>query len=199
MSGIRNWHLRKSQGVINLSLQIFDNYSMEGIMKPLEIKTRRAFLGAGLSVLAVSTIVPSKAFTSLRFSKKTRVLFLGGDYSHCAVPMEIHWREVLQSTNWQLLFAQSSQFVTPDLLRDIDLFVLIRGEGPDFLGWSPDPLVEMRPMPAPFMTDAQEEAIVENVHRGMGLLCMHSSTRHPDREKFLNLIGVERALPHGPL
>lgn len=161
--------------------------------------SRRTFLKTGLSAAATGALASPKAIASFLSSGQTRVLFLGGDYYHCAVPMEVHWREVLHSTNWRLLFAQSSQFVTPDLLREIDLFVLIRGEGPDILGWSPDPLIEMRPLPAPFMTDAQEEAIVENVHRGMGLLCMHSSTRHPGREKYLKLIGVEQQLNHGPL
>ena len=160
---------------------------------------RRTFLKAGLAGLAVGTLASPKLIASLEYTKQMRVLILGGDYYHGAVPIEIHWREVLKTSNWQIMFAQSSQFVTPELLSSIDLFVLVRGEGPDSLGWSPDGIVEMRPLPAPFMTDAQEQAIVENVFRGMGLLCMHSSTRHPGREKFLNLIGIEKQLRHGPL
>ena len=160
---------------------------------------RRFLLKSGIAA-AASCFLPGGLHSNIAgLSGETRVLFLGGDYYHSGIVMETHWREVLGKTGWRLMFAQSSQFITPAQLRNTDLFVLIRGEGPDSLGWSPEGIVEERPIPAQFMTDEQEEAIVENVHRGMGLLCMHSSTRHPGRKKFFDLIGVEKSLSHGPL
>ena len=97
------------------------------------------------------------------------------------------------------MFAQSAQFITPDALRYTDLFILVRGTDPDELGFSPDGVVEDRAAPAPFMTMPQEDAIIENVHRGMGLLAMHSSSRHPNNVRYLNLIGVEKTVNHGQL
>ncbi len=160
---------------------------------------RRALLKTGLAAAAACALPGVLKAAKPAPQNETRVLFLGGDYYHSGIVMELHWREVLAGTGWRLRFAQSSRFITPAVLRNTDLFVLIRGEGPDSLGWSPEGIVEERPLPAPFMTGEQEQAIVENVHRGMGLLCMHSSTRHPERKKFLDLIAVEQPLRHGPL
>ena len=61
-------------------------------------------------------------------------------------------------------------------------------------GHSPAP-----PEHAPWMTAAQENAIVANVRRGMGLLSMHCSIWNPDNTKYMELLGVEKPVMHGPV
>jgi type 1 glutamine amidotransferase len=152
--------------------------------------SRRAALKAGLAAAAPLMAVPPKQ------PGETRVLFLVGDYWHNPVMQEHHWRGVLGPTGWRLMFAQSSQFVTAATLRDADLFVVCRYAGPDSLGWAPDRLVEDRPPGAPFMTDEQEEAMISNVRRGMGLIAAHCSIWNPERTRFLELLGVAKPIMH---
>ncbi len=95
------------------------------------------------------------------------------------------------------MFAQSSQFVTPESLALADLFVVARYAGPDSLGFAPDRYVEERPGGAPWMTDEQQDALVDNVNnRGMGLISVHCSIWNPERAKWLELIGAEKPYMH---
>ena len=137
--------------------------------------SRRKFLKAGVASLAASAATTHSLFAAPKKPGEVRVLFLVGDYWHNNMTQEIHWREVLESTGWRLLFAQSSQFVTPAVLSKADLFVFCRYAGPDSQGFSSEEIVEFRATGAPWMTNAQENAIVENVKRGMGLLPYHCS------------------------
>ena len=159
--------------------------------------SRRKALKTGLTTLTAIAVPTYESFALPKIPGETRVMVIGGDYWHNPIPIENHWREVTHSTDWRVLFAQSSQFITPGILRTLDLFILVRGTDPDDFGWSPDGIIEHRPNPAPFMTEVQENAIVENVNRGMGLLCMHGSTRFPKNEKILELIGVKESVRHG--
>ncbi len=132
---------------------------------------------------------------------ETKVLFQLGDFYHNGIMQEQSWRRVLGTTDWRLLFAQSSDNITPELLAECDLLVLARyatdtQETNFSLGWSPEPIVEYRPRAAVFMTDDQEEAIIENVRRGMGLLAIHCTIWNPKKTRFLKLLGVERPIMH---
>ncbi|MHB9028438.1 MAG: ThuA domain-containing protein [Candidatus Latescibacterota bacterium] len=163
-------------------------------------QSRRAALRSGFAALAAGTVIAPDAFSAPKLPGETRVLLLVGDYWHNGVAQESHWRGVLGPTGWRLLFAQSSQFVTPEALAKTDLFISARYAGPDSLGFITDGIVEDRPAPAPWMTDAQENALVENVrNRGMGLLNMHCSIWNPERKKYMELLGVEKPLMHGPV
>jgi type 1 glutamine amidotransferase len=169
-------------------------------MKMTERKVnRRTALAAGLATLAAGS-ASYEALAAPKAPGETRVLFLVGDYWHNGVAQETHWRRVLESTGWRLLFAQSSQFVTKESLGFADLFVVARYAGPDSLGFTGQRVVEKRPEGAPWMTDEQEAAIVENVTgRGMGLLHMHCSTWNPEKKKYMELMGIVKPIMHGPV
>ncbi len=162
--------------------------------------TRRTAIKTGLAAFATGTALSYDVFAAPKAPGETRVLFLVGDYWHNGVAQESHWRGVLGPTGWRLLFAQSSRFVTPETLRQADLFVVARYAGPDSLGFTTDTIVEKRPEPAPWMTDEQEAAIVENVAgRGMGLIHSHCSTWNPEKKRYMELMGIEKPIMHGPV
>jgi type 1 glutamine amidotransferase len=158
--------------------------------------SRRNILKTGAAVLAAGTVRAESVWATPKAPGEVRVLFLIGDYWHNPVMQETHWRRVLGPTGWRLLFAQSSQFVTPASLSEADLFVVCRYAGPDSLGWAPDRVIEDRPESSPFMTDAQQDAIVENVKKGMGLISVHCSIWNPERTKYMDLLGVEKPIMH---
>lgn len=159
--------------------------------------TRRKFLKAGLTSLAATTASTNSLPAAPKKPGETRVLFLVGDYWHSGMMQEHHWRRILGVTGWQLMFAQSSQFVTPEVLSNTDLFVFCRYAGPDSIGWSDENIVINRPPGAPWMTVEQENAIVENVKRGMGLLPYHCAIFNEDRPKYLELLGIKKPFIHG--
>jgi len=162
--------------------------------------SRRTAIKTGLAALAAGAALPYEAFAAPKAPGETRVLFLVGDYWHNGVAQESHWRNVLGPAGWRLLFAQSSRFVTPETLRQADLFVVARYAGPDSLGFTTDTIVEKRPEPAPWMTDEQEAAIVENVTgRGMGLIHSHCSTWNPEKKNYMELMGIAKPIMHGPV
>jgi type 1 glutamine amidotransferase len=159
--------------------------------------SRRKFLKAGLTTFAASAAGANSLFAAPKKPGEVRVLFLFGDYWHDSMTMEIHWRRILGVTGWRLLFAQSSQFVTPEALAQSDLFIFCRYSGPDSIGWSPLGVVEERPEPSPWMTDEQEDAIIENVKHGMGILPFHCSIFNQDKKKYTELLGVKVPYIHG--
>ena len=159
--------------------------------------SRRKFLKTGVASLALSSTASNSAFALPKAPGEVRVLFLFGDYWHNEETQERHWRQVLAPTGWRLLFAQSSQFVTPELLDTTDLFVFCRYGGAEWRGWSGEGIVETRPESAPWMTDEQEASIIKNVRRGMGLLPYHCSIYIGDKKKYMELLGVKRPIVHG--
>lgn len=158
--------------------------------------SRRNILKTGLASLAATSTFTKTLFASPKQPGETRVIFLIGDYWHNPVMQEHHWRRVLVPTTWRKLYAQSAQFVTPQALANADLFVVCRYAGSDSLGYVPDRMVEDRPGGAPFMTDELQDAIIENVNRGMGLISVHCSIWNPKREKFMDLLGVVKPIMH---
>jgi type 1 glutamine amidotransferase len=159
--------------------------------------SRRVFLtgsAAGLASAAQSRKKPGE----------TRVLFLLGDYYHNPAMQEYAWRKVLKPTGWRLMFAQAPSFITPDVMGAADLYVLCRYSTSTqptniSLGWSPDKIVEERPTPDVFMTPEHEAMLVANVRRGMGLVAVHCAVWNPDNRRYLDLLGVEKPVMHGPV
>ncbi len=159
---------------------------------------RRAFLKAGSTALAASSIAPYNVFAAPKKAGEVRVIVLAGDYWHNGLMYESHWRRILGVTGWNLLFAQSAKFITPEVLNNTDLFIFGRYGGGN-PGFSTDELVEERPESAPWMTDEQEDAIIENVtKRGMGLMPFHCSIANTRNNKVLELMGVKEMIMHGP-
>ena len=166
-------------------------------MKKTKPISRRAGLKAGITILSASALSPNPLLAA-KAPGEVRVIVLAGDYWHNGQMYELHWRSVLKPTGWRLLFAQSSQFVTPEALELADLFVVSRYAGGDSMGWTPEGMVEKRPNGSPWMTPEQEQAILDNVsNRGMGLIPIHCSLWNPEQKKFMQLIGVKEPLMHG--
>ena len=164
------------------------------------ILSRRIFMKVGSSALAASCFTPYHVLAAPKKAGEVRVLFLAGDYWHNGMMYENHWRRILGVTGWRLMFAQSAQFVTPEVLDQTDLFVFVRWAGGDSIPFSSDGIVEKREGGAAWMTPEHEDSIVENVtKRGMGLIPMHCSLWSPNARKFLDLIGVKKPIMHGPL
>ena len=180
--------------IVNFDSPFFKELCMSSLTNP----DRRTVLKTGIATLGAAA-ASQNMFAAPKNPGETRVLFLVGDYWHNGVAQESHWRNVLSQTGWRLMFAQSSQFVTPNALKQADLFVVARYAGPDSLGWTPKGVIEQRPEPSPWMTDEQEDAIVANVRRGMGLLSMHCTIWNPERKKFMEVLGVTKPTMHGPV
>ena len=64
------------------------------------------------------------------------------------------------------------------------------------LGFSGDEVVEKRMEELPFLTDEREQAIIDNVKRGMGMLAMHCTVWNGERPKFMELLGVDKPYMH---
>ena len=158
--------------------------------------TRRNILKAGVTSLAATAAGVNPLHAGPKQPGETRVIFLVGDIWHNPVMQEHYWRRTLASTGWRLLFAQSAAFITPAVLKDADLFVFCRYAGGDSLGWDPSKMVEDRTTSGYFMSEEHEEAIIENVNRGMGIIATHCSVVQPKRTKYLTLLGIEKYIPH---
>ena len=162
-------------------------------------QSRRNFLKAGFASCAAYGAATKSLLAAPKKPGEVRVLFLAGDYWHNGIMYERHWRRILGITGWRLMFAQSSLFITPEVLNETDLFVFGRYGGGN-PGWTTDGLVEERPAAAPWMTDEQEDAIVENVvKRGMGIIPFHCSIANTKNKKVLELMGVKEMIMHGPM
>ena len=153
-------------------------------------------LTAGISGLATAAMRPCTVTAQSKAPGEVRVLFLVGDYWHNPITQEKNWQSVLHPTGWRLMFAQATRFVTPGVLAETDLFVVSRYSKANSLGWSPGEIVEKRLDEEPFLTDEREAAIIDNVHRGMGLLAMHCAIWNGERPKFMELLGVQEPYMH---
>ena len=64
--------------------------------------SRRAALKTGLTALAATVIPTFKSFALEKTPGETRIMVIGGDYWHNPIPIENHWSEVTDSTNWRV-------------------------------------------------------------------------------------------------
>jgi type 1 glutamine amidotransferase len=160
--------------------------------------SRRAVLKTGTAALVASAATGSMSFAAPKKSGEVRVLVLAGDYWHNGMMYEDHWRRILGVTGWNLLFAQSSKFITPEVLKDTDLFIFSRYGGGN-PGFTTEELVEERPESDTWMSSEQEDAIIENVtKRGMGIIPFHCSIANTANKKVLELMGIKEMIMHGP-
>ena len=158
--------------------------------------SRRNILKTGASALAGAAAGVNPLLASPKQPGETRVVFLVGDIWHNPIMQEHFWRRTLSSTGWRLQFAQSAAFVTPDVLKDADLFIFARYAGGDSLGWDPSKLVEDRTTSGYFMSEEHEAAIVEYVNRGMGIIAVHCSVVQNDRQNYMSMLGIKEYIPH---
>ncbi|MFC1537859.1 ThuA domain-containing protein [Candidatus Latescibacterota bacterium] len=166
----------------------------------LDSKTisRRNVLKTGIAACAGSAF-SSNVLAQPKKPGEVRVVILAGDYWHNSMMYERHWRRILGVTGWRLMFAQSANFITPEVIDNTDLLIFSRygGGNPEFTTAG---LVEDRPGSEIWMTPEQEDAIMDNVvNRGMGILPFHCSIANESNQKVLNLFGVKKMIMHGPL
>ena len=154
--------------------------------------TRRELIKTGIASLAAGalpTVLPAVAKSNDRF----KIVALMGDYWHNPIALEQHVRQIFSKTA-DIYFCMASRFLTPEILNDADLLITERWHGPDSRGWNPGGVVQSRPEPDDFMTDAQEEAIIRNIKdRGMGWLACHCSFWN-QRPRIKDLLGCEPIL-----
>ncbi len=154
---------------------------------------RRGMLKAGTAMAAL-TAMPGGVTAAPKRPGEVRVLFLVGDYWHNPITQAKNWQDVLRHTGWRLMFAQATEFVTPAVLAQTDLFIAARYAKANNLGWSSGEIVEDRSDEELFLSEERETAIIENVRRGMGFLAMHCSVWNGESPRFMELLGVET--PH---
>lgn len=163
--------------------------------------SRRSLLKTGIGALAAATVITPEAFAAFKAPGEVRVIFLGGDFYHNGVTQEQTFRRVFGVTDWRLMFAQDSAFVTPELLEKADMFVMTRymtdTQKTNFsLGFSPGQIVEHRAAPSYFMTEELENTIIANVERGMGLMSLHCSIWNSNKRRYMDMLGVEKPVMH---
>lgn len=161
---------------------------------------RRSMLKAGIAGAAagIVSLRTAKASDLMKKPGETKVVYLGGDQLHNGLGQRQAIRQVLSPAGWRLMFATDARYVTPALIKDADLLIITRWDGP-IEGWSPEPIVEGVPENDGYMSAELEEAIIHNVReRGMGFMALHCTIWTPEKPKFLDLMGI-KPMMHGPV
>ena len=166
--------------------------------------SRRTALKAGLAT-AAAVAVPAPRASAVtpeellpKAPGETRVVFLGGDNLHNFMAQEPSLRDTCERAGWKFYATHDARFVTPELIGTTDLLIIQRWLGP-LPGWIPGPIYEKGAPGDGYMSDALENAIVENVRdRGMGFMSLHCTIWARARKKFTELLGVNPII-HGPI
>ncbi len=161
---------------------------------------RRSVIKASLASIAAGIVSIPKTYAALRPKAKgeTKVVYLGGDQLHNGLGQSQALRGIYNRAGWRFLWATDARYVTPDFISDADLLIITRWGG-GIQGWSPEPVVEVVPSSDGYMSDELEEAIVDNVkNRGMGFMALHCTIWTPDKQKFMDLLGI-KPMMHGPV
>ncbi len=160
--------------------------------------TRRTALKSGAAAI-VGSAVKSNPLAQPKQPGEIRVVILAGDYWHNNLMYERHWQRILGVTGWRLMFAQTADFITPEVIDKTDLLMFSRYGGGN-PGFTTNGLIEDRPKSDTWMTPEQEDSIMNNVvKRGMGIVPFHCSIANERNQKVLNLFGVKTMIMHGPM
>ncbi|MFC1561253.1 ThuA domain-containing protein [Candidatus Latescibacterota bacterium] len=156
---------------------------------------RRRIFKAGIASFVPSAFVKTEANAAIKHKTpgETKIVaFMGGDYGHNNIPLEIHLRDIFSSKqDWRIIFVRASRFFTPELLSDTDLLIISRHSRPDDIGWSTEGLVDTMQKGEHLWTDENVKAIIDNVrNRGMGFMALHNTISSRNRD-ILNLIDIE--------
>ena len=132
---------------------------------------------------------------------ETRIVALFGTTErYNGIAQEIQVRRIFEpKKDWHLIFVRAGRLFTPGLIKDADLLMVCREEGPDPVdlcrenGGIADALAKGG---SPW-TDANIDAIMEGVSkRGMGLIAMNATVLCGNR-RFLDFLDVTPLEPHG--
>ena len=146
------------------------------------------FAGAYSPVNTAAAVLPKKP------GEVKIVAFMGGDYGHNAIPLEMHIRGIFsKKRDWRILFVQASDFFSPELISDTDLLIISRHSRHDDIGWRTEGIVEKMEKGALLWTERNVDAIINNVrNRGMGFLALHNTIACRN-EKMVNFLGIIRS------
>jgi len=161
----------------------------------LQGKRERAVYKAGLAAVAGLVSGVSKANAAVEAGKKrgeTKIVAVMGDYWHNGIAQEYHIRNILApEKNWRIIFVRGPEFFNPALISDADLLITARYDGNDLMGYSARGLVDTMEEGAPFWTDENVKAIIDNVrNRGMGFMPLHCTLFCGVRD-ITELMGIE--------
>jgi len=156
---------------------------------------RRRALKTGITSFATAAFVTPEAGAAInpKAPGETKIVaFMGGDYGHNSIPLEMHIREIFSPKHdWRIIFVRASRFFTPELLSDADLLIISRHSRPDDIGWRTDGLVDTMKKGEHLWTDENVKAIIDNVrNRGMGFIALHNTVTSRNRD-ILNLLNIE--------
>ena len=162
--------------------------------------TRRGAFGAGLAAAASATVLTRHASAAIRPKKagETKVVYLGGDQLHNGMGQRQSLRGIFAPAGWRFMAATDARYITPELLKDADLFIITRWGGA-IEGWCTEPIQEGTVEGDGYMSDELEAAILDNVlNRGMGFMSLHCTCWIPERQKFNDMMGI-KGIMHGPV
>ena len=161
-------------------------------------RRRRRFFKAGFASLAfASTVSEAQSALKPKVPGETKIVaFMGGDYGHNSMPLEIHMRNIFSTKkDWRIIFVRASRFFTPELLSDTDLLITSRHSRPDDIDWRSEGLVDTMKKGELLWSDENVKASIDNVRdRGMGFMALHNTIACKNRD-ILALLGVE-PIPH---
>ena len=166
-------------------------------MDKVQKSSRRKVIKTGFASIAAVTAAGTgvNAAVKSKLPGETKVVAIMGDYWHPAASQERHVRQILSSEKkWRIFFVLASSYLTPEFLSDTDLLITARYGGSDDPAWTPDPIIEKRPLGDRIWTDEQIGAIFDNVtNRGMGWMACHC-TLFSGRKEVEDFIGIEPIL-----
>lgn len=164
-------------------------------------KIHQGTIEAGIFALAATAAVSSADASILPKERgETRIISIfGSNDSYNGMGYEIHVRNIFESKkDWRMISVRSSQLFTPELISDADLLITCHMQGADPINYfAPDGgLAGTITEAAPFWTDRNVTAIIENVQsRGMGLIAL-SNTILCGNRRFLEFLDVREVKPH---
>ena len=132
---------------------------------------------------------------------ETRIVALFGTTErYNGIAQEIQVRRIFEpKKDWRLVFVRSGKLFNPGLIRDADLLMVCRGEGPDPVDLFRENggVADTLSGGASPWTDANIEAVMEGVSkRGMGLIAMNATIFCGNR-RFMDFLDVAPLEPHG--
>lgn len=162
--------------------------------------SRRNALKTGAVALAPALLTGSKAHAAISPKKagETKVVYLGGDQLHNGMGQVQSLRGIFAPAGWRFIWMHDARYLTPAMISDADLLIITRWGGA-IEAWGGEPVNEGSGPNDGYMTDEQENAIVDNVlNRGMGFMALHCTVWTPERQKFNDMMGI-KGIMHGPV
>jgi len=140
------------------------------------LKKTGTVLGAGTAMITASlNTYRASAAEMKKQPGETKIVTVVGDYWHNGVAQEYHIRSIFApGKTWRIIAVRGPEFFSQELISDADLLIIARYDGNDLMGYSQRGLVDTMEEGAPFWTEENVAAIIDNVrNRGMGFMPLH--------------------------